>query len=77
MVESLKNVKLGIDCSCKKSMFNVHYQLTRTVLYYVFPFSWEIEDIDLECCKCGKHYKLNDKQWKEAEEWLESQPNPE
>ena len=70
--EQLIGVKLNIKCSCGEKKFNVVYNLQRDHLLWFIPISsWEVQEVFIQCVKCGAFYKLDEKGKKEAIELYE------
>ena len=68
--DSISGLKLNISCTnCKKRVFNVHYDLIQHHIFWAIPLGgWEIDDIHIQCVKCGSIYSLDAKADKEAED---------
>ncbi len=61
--EQLFGIKLNLKCSeCKSNKFNIIYNLKRYHLFWIIPLGrWSMDEIYIQCLKCGKMYLLEDK----------------
>jgi len=69
--EQISGIKLG-KCNCGEETFNAIYNLSRSHLFWIIPLgSWKIENVFIQCSKCGAIYGIDGKLEKEAREFYE------
>jgi len=66
--EQINGIKLSLKCSCKSSLFNIYFDLKRHYLFWIIPLGdWDMENISLQCVKCGKTYVIEGRLYDELE----------
>jgi len=60
--EQLSGVELGFNCNCRHKIFNIKYYLKKHYLFWFIPLgNWKVDDVFLQCVKCGQAYELDNK----------------